>query len=189
MSNKTRMVYTIVDQVLECNGSDSYTTAGSLIVNRLQGLDLGCRLLLPSCVSALFGCVCVCVCVDTMDKAVKDEKASRAKALKPAAPRKKVAKREKKPVSKAFQVDFNQLSIASLKRYKKHFKLQAEKEKTGATKQTQSRQPNKPELVQLVNKHFKEFQVNRGEQIPIFCYIVKHGGNKIDMMRKGKDGP
>lgn len=122
-----------------------------------------------------------------MEKATKEDKAARGKATKAAAPRKKSTKRTKVPSasnSKSHQIDFSQLSIASLKRYKKHFKLQADKEKT--QKQPQTRQINKPELVQLVTKHFKDSQVQRGDQIPIFCYIVKNGGNKIDQSAAGQ---
>merc|ERR1712032_1384815 len=63
-------------------------------------------------------------------------------------------------------IDFNVLNLASLRRYKKYYKLQ--------TRQTQH---SKGELVQLVAKHFKNRPVMNTEEIPIFLWVVKHGGN------------
>lgn len=66
------------------------------------------------------------------------------------------------------EVDFLQLQMNTLKRYKKFYKV--------------STRPgmNKAQLADTISKHFKTIPIKDKEVIDYFIYMVKTNGNKID---------
>eukprot|EP00126_Sphaerothecum_destruens_P008166 Sdes_comp20111_c0_seq1m13133 len=65
-------------------------------------------------------------------------------------------------------VDFNQLHVTALKRYKRHYKLPTR------------HNLNKSDLVDAIVKHFYAQPVSEMESVSLFVYIVKNGLNKLD---------
>lgn len=72
------------------------------------------------------------------------------------------------------EVDFYQLPVNSLRRIKRHLKIQT---KPGA---------NKAQLAEMVTKEFKTIQVNEKETVTHFVYMVKNNKNKLDQ-KNGAD--
>lgn len=66
------------------------------------------------------------------------------------------------------EVDFYQLPVNSLRRIKRHLKIQT---RPGA---------NKAQLAEMITKQFKTIQVNEKEAITYFMYMVKNNKNKLD---------
>ncbi|XP_046978314.1 histone deacetylase complex subunit SAP30 homolog [Vanessa cardui] len=66
------------------------------------------------------------------------------------------------------EVDWVQLQVNTLKRYKKHYKVPT---KPGF---------NKNQLAEAIQKHFKSLPVNEKEIVTYFIYMVKTNGNKLD---------
>lgn len=66
------------------------------------------------------------------------------------------------------EVDWYQLQVNTLRRYKRHFKV--------------STRPglNKAQLADTIQKHFKSIPVNEKEIVTYFIYMVKTNGNKLD---------
>eukprot|EP00794_Sanderia_malayensis_P007390 gene7390-8210_t len=65
-------------------------------------------------------------------------------------------------------VDFAQLQISTLRRYRRHFKLQ---NKAGM---------NKSQLLETISRHFKSIPVPEKETITYFIYMVKTRKSKLD---------
>lgn len=65
-------------------------------------------------------------------------------------------------------IDWFQLQVNTLRRYKRHFKV--------ATRQGL----NKTQLAEVVQKHFKTLPVDEKEIVAYFIYMVKTHGNKLD---------
>ncbi|GAB6033256.1 sit4 protein phosphatase associated protein [Chamberlinius hualienensis] len=66
------------------------------------------------------------------------------------------------------EVDLYQLQVNTLRRYKRHYKVQ--------TKQGL----NKAQLADTLMKHFKTIQVNEKEAVTFFIYMVKNNKGKSD---------
>ncbi|XP_065058536.1 histone deacetylase complex subunit SAP30L-like isoform X2 [Rhopilema esculentum] len=82
-------------------------------------------------------------------------------------------KRKKSPHSEdenesADMVDFSSLQISTLRRYRRHFKLQ---NKAGM---------NKSQLLETISRHFKSIPVPEKETITYFIYMVKTHKSKLD---------
>jgi histone deacetylase complex subunit SAP30 len=67
-----------------------------------------------------------------------------------------------------FEVDFLQLQMNTLRRYKRHYKLQL---KPGT---------NKIQLVEAVSRHFKTIRVSEKKIVPLFISMVKSHKSKLD---------
>jgi histone deacetylase complex subunit SAP30 len=67
------------------------------------------------------------------------------------------------------EVDFLQLQMNTLRRYKRHYKLQL---KPGS---------NKIQLVEAVTKHFRTIRINEKKCIPLFISMVKSHKSKLDL--------
>ncbi|XP_067944043.1 histone deacetylase complex subunit SAP30L-like [Watersipora subatra] len=65
-------------------------------------------------------------------------------------------------------VNFLQMPVNTLRRYKRHYKLQT---KPGL---------NKNQLSEAVYRHFKSISVNEKEVLNYFMYMVKHKRSKLD---------
>lgn len=65
-------------------------------------------------------------------------------------------------------VDFSSLQISTLRRYRKHFKLQ---NKAGM---------NKSQLLETISRHFRSIPVPEKETITYFIYMVKTHKSKLD---------
>eukprot|EP00112_Aurelia_sp_Birch-Aquarium-sp1_P003103 Seg1347.1 transcript_id=Seg1347.1/GoldUCD/mRNA.D3Y31 product="Histone deacetylase complex subunit SAP30L" protein_id=Seg1347.1/GoldUCD/D3Y31 len=68
----------------------------------------------------------------------------------------------------ADMVDFSSLQISTLRRYRRHFKLQ---NKAGM---------NKSQLLETISRHFKSIPVPEKETITYFIYMVKTHKSKLD---------
>ncbi|OWR48150.1 sap30 [Danaus plexippus plexippus] len=66
------------------------------------------------------------------------------------------------------EVDWFQLQVNTLRRYKRHYKVPT---RPGL---------NKAQLVEAVQKHFKTLPVDEKEIVTYFIYMVKTKGNKLD---------
>ncbi|XP_064404987.1 histone deacetylase complex subunit SAP30L-like [Halichondria panicea] len=66
------------------------------------------------------------------------------------------------------EVDFLQLQMNTLRRYKRHYKLQL---KPGT---------NKIQLVEAISKHFRTVRVNEKKAVPLFISMVKSHKSKLD---------
>ncbi|XP_029431656.1 histone deacetylase complex subunit SAP30 isoform X2 [Rhinatrema bivittatum] len=66
------------------------------------------------------------------------------------------------------EVDLFQLQVNTLRRYKRHFKLQA---RPGL---------NKAQLVEIISCHFRTIPVNEKDTLTYFIYSVKNDKNKPD---------
>ncbi|XP_015376070.1 PREDICTED: histone deacetylase complex subunit SAP30 homolog [Diuraphis noxia] len=66
------------------------------------------------------------------------------------------------------EVDFSQLQMNTLRRYKKHFKV--------VTKPSL----NKAQMAETLLNHFKTISVNEKEALTFFIYTIKTNGNKLD---------
>lgn len=66
------------------------------------------------------------------------------------------------------EVDWCQLQVPTLRRYKRHYKVQT---RPGW---------NKAQLAEAIQKHFKSIPVDEKEIITYFIYMVKTNGNKLD---------
>ncbi|KAL5240411.1 hypothetical protein ACI65C_007821 [Semiaphis heraclei] len=66
------------------------------------------------------------------------------------------------------EVDFSQLQMNTLRRYKKHFKV--------VTKPSL----NKAQMAEALLNHFKTISVNEKEALTFFIYTIKTNGNKLD---------
>ncbi|XP_043917656.1 histone deacetylase complex subunit SAP30 [Protopterus annectens] len=66
------------------------------------------------------------------------------------------------------EVDLFQLQVNTLRRYKRHFKLQT---RPGL---------NKAQLVEIIGRHFRSIPVNEKETITYFIYSVKNDKNRPD---------
>ncbi|VVC91727.1 unnamed protein product [Leptidea sinapis] len=66
------------------------------------------------------------------------------------------------------EVDWFQLQVNTLRRYKKHFKIPT---RPGL---------NKAQLADAVQKHFKSLPVNEKDIVTYFIYMVKTNGNRLD---------
>ncbi|KAJ6668680.1 hypothetical protein lerEdw1_012163 [Lerista edwardsae] len=67
------------------------------------------------------------------------------------------------------EVDLFQLQVNTLRRYKRHFKLQT---KPGL---------NKAQLVEIIGCHFRTIPVNEKDTLTYFIYSVKNDKNKSDL--------
>jgi hypothetical protein len=65
-------------------------------------------------------------------------------------------------------VDLASLQVNALRRYKKHFHVQA---KPGL---------NKQQLAEVLHRHFRSIPVNEKEAITFFIYMIKCNKNKLD---------
>ncbi|CAB3373452.1 Hypothetical predicted protein [Cloeon dipterum] len=66
------------------------------------------------------------------------------------------------------EVDLSQLQVNTLRRYKRHFKLQTRPA------------PSKSQLAEILMNHFKTISVPEKEVTTFFIYTVKSNGNKLD---------
>ncbi|CAG0883992.1 unnamed protein product [Darwinula stevensoni] len=66
------------------------------------------------------------------------------------------------------EIDWLQLQLNTLRRYRKHYKLSA--------------QPglNKSQLTECIRKHFKNIPVSEKEVLTFFIYMIKTNRNKLD---------
>ncbi|MEE6460968.1 hypothetical protein FKM82_001156 [Ascaphus truei] len=71
------------------------------------------------------------------------------------------------------EVDLFQLQVNTLRRYKRHFKLQA---RPGL---------NKAQLVEIIGCHFRTIPVNEKDTLTYFIYSVKNDKNKPDHKSDG----
>ncbi|XP_009880327.1 PREDICTED: histone deacetylase complex subunit SAP30 [Charadrius vociferus] len=67
------------------------------------------------------------------------------------------------------EVDLYQLQVNTLRRYKRHFKLQT---RPGL---------NKAQLVEIIGCHFRTIPVNEKDTLTYFIYSVKNDKNKADL--------
>uniref|UniRef100_A0A8C6YZK4 Sin3A associated protein 30 n=1 Tax=Nothoprocta perdicaria TaxID=30464 RepID=A0A8C6YZK4_NOTPE len=67
------------------------------------------------------------------------------------------------------EVDLYQLQVNTLRRYKRHFKLQT---RPGL---------NKAQLVEIIGCHFRTIPVNEKDTLTYFIYSVKNDKNKSDL--------
>ncbi|XP_029815303.1 histone deacetylase complex subunit SAP30 [Manacus vitellinus] len=67
------------------------------------------------------------------------------------------------------EVDLYQLQVNTLRRYKRHFKLQT---RPGL---------NKAQLVEIIGGHFRTIPVNEKDTLTYFIYSVKNDKNKPDL--------
>ncbi|XP_028932862.1 LOW QUALITY PROTEIN: histone deacetylase complex subunit SAP30, partial [Ornithorhynchus anatinus] len=67
------------------------------------------------------------------------------------------------------EVDLYQLQVNTLRRYKRHFKLQT---RPGL---------NKAQLVEIIGCHFRSIPVNEKDTLTYFIYSVKNDKNKSDL--------
>ncbi|XP_025058195.1 histone deacetylase complex subunit SAP30 [Alligator sinensis] len=67
------------------------------------------------------------------------------------------------------EVDLYQLQVNTLRRYKRHFKLQT---RPGL---------NKAQLVEIIGCHFRTIPVNEKDTLTYFIYSVKNDKNKPDL--------
>uniref|UniRef100_A0A8C3L3K7 Sin3A associated protein 30 n=1 Tax=Chrysolophus pictus TaxID=9089 RepID=A0A8C3L3K7_CHRPC len=67
------------------------------------------------------------------------------------------------------EVDLYQLQVNTLRRYKRHFKLQT---RPGL---------NKAQLVEIIGCHFRTIPVNEKDTLAYFIYSVKNDKNKPDL--------
>eukprot|EP00040_Diaphanoeca_grandis_P023549 m.128312 g.128312 ORF g.128312 m.128312 type:complete len:116 (-) comp29325_c0_seq1:166-513(-) len=75
--------------------------------------------------------------------------------------------KRKKRIEQFPEVNFGTLHMNTLKRYKKHYKLNDET-------------TNKAELVDVVSNHFKLQEVIEMDSIMLFSHMIKHKMNKFD---------
>ncbi|VVC40293.1 Hypothetical protein CINCED_3A009038 [Cinara cedri] len=66
------------------------------------------------------------------------------------------------------EIDFAQLQMNTLRRYKKHYKV--------VTKPSL----NKAQMAETLFSHFKTIPVNEKEALTFFIYTIKTNGNKLD---------
>ncbi|XP_076351839.1 SIN3-associated polypeptide 30 [Tachypleus tridentatus] len=74
------------------------------------------------------------------------------------------------------EVDLYQLQVNTLRRYKRHYKIQT---RPGL---------NKAQLADALSRHFKTIQVVEKEAITFFIYMVKNNKNKLDQKNGADSG-
>eukprot|EP00053_Salpingoeca_punica_P011505 m.102440 g.102440 ORF g.102440 m.102440 type:complete len:108 (-) comp15689_c0_seq6:2016-2339(-) len=75
------------------------------------------------------------------------------------------------------QVNFGQLHMNTLKRYKRHYKLPQDT-------------PTKQELVEVVSNHFHAQEVQEMDTILLFIHMIRNNMNKFDQKSQaGAVGP
>uniref|UniRef100_A0A2K6MD21 SAP30 like n=3 Tax=Colobinae TaxID=9569 RepID=A0A2K6MD21_RHIBE len=70
-------------------------------------------------------------------------------------------------------VDLFQLQVNTLRRYKRHYKLQT---RPGF---------NKAQLAETVSRHFRNIPVNEKETLAYFIYMVKSNKSRLDQKSEG----
>ncbi|XP_005147232.1 histone deacetylase complex subunit SAP30L isoform X2 [Melopsittacus undulatus] len=70
-------------------------------------------------------------------------------------------------------VDLFQLQVNTLRRYKRHYKLQT---RPGL---------NKAQLAETVSRHFRNIPVNEKETLAYFIYMVKNNKSRLDQKSEG----
>lgn len=71
------------------------------------------------------------------------------------------------------EVDLFQLQVNTLRRYKRHYKLQT---RPGF---------NKAQLAETVSRHFRNIPVNEKETLAYFIYMVKSNKSRLDQKSEG----
>ncbi|MEY6403346.1 hypothetical protein WJF86_24095, partial [Salmonella enterica subsp. enterica serovar Corvallis] len=71
------------------------------------------------------------------------------------------------------EVDLFQLQVNTLRRYKRHYKLQT---RPGL---------NKAQLAETVSRHFRNIPVNEKETLTYFIYMVKSSKSRLDQKGDG----
>ncbi|XP_016349010.1 histone deacetylase complex subunit SAP30L-like, partial [Sinocyclocheilus anshuiensis] len=71
------------------------------------------------------------------------------------------------------QVDLFQLQVNTLRRYKRHYKIQT---RPGL---------NKAQLAETVSRHFRNIPVNEKETLTYFIYMVKSSKSRLDQKSDG----
>ncbi|XP_010283452.1 PREDICTED: histone deacetylase complex subunit SAP30L, partial [Phaethon lepturus] len=71
------------------------------------------------------------------------------------------------------EVDLFQLQVNTLRRYKRHYKLQT---RPGL---------NKAQLAETVSRHFRNIPVNEKETLAYFIYMVKNNKSRLDQKSEG----
>ncbi|XP_055458725.1 histone deacetylase complex subunit SAP30L isoform X2 [Psammomys obesus] len=71
------------------------------------------------------------------------------------------------------EVDLFQLQVNTLRRYKRHYKLQT---RPGF---------NKAQLAETVSRHFRNIPVNEKETLAYFIYMVKSNRSRLDQKSEG----
>uniref|UniRef100_A0A8C9W3B7 SAP30 like n=1 Tax=Scleropages formosus TaxID=113540 RepID=A0A8C9W3B7_SCLFO len=71
------------------------------------------------------------------------------------------------------EVDLFQLQVNTLRRYKRHYKLQT---RPGL---------NKAQLAETVSRHFRNIPVNEKETLTYFIYMVKSNKSRLDQKSEG----
>ncbi|XP_078122799.1 histone deacetylase complex subunit SAP30L [Sander vitreus] len=74
------------------------------------------------------------------------------------------------------EVDLFQLQVNTLRRYKRHYKLQT---RPGL---------NKAQLAETVSRHFRNIPVNEKETLTYFIYMVKSSKSRLDQKDGGGGG-
>jgi len=72
-------------------------------------------------------------------------------------------------------VDLFQLQVNTLRRYKKHFKIQS---RPGL---------NKAQLAELLSRHFKTIPVTEKETVTYFIYMIKAEKNRLDYPNRSNE--
>lgn len=67
-----------------------------------------------------------------------------------------------------YQVDFSQIQLNTLRRYKRHYKLQL---KPGSTK---------VQLIEAITNHFRTIRVSEKKIVPLFISMIKSHKSKLD---------
>ncbi|XP_051902381.1 histone deacetylase complex subunit SAP30L [Festucalex cinctus] len=75
------------------------------------------------------------------------------------------------------EVDLFQLQVNTLRRYKRHYKLQT---RPGL---------NKAQLAETVSRHFRNIPVNEKETLTYFIYMVKSSKSRLDQKGDGGSKP
>ncbi|XP_037355923.1 histone deacetylase complex subunit SAP30L isoform X2 [Talpa occidentalis] len=75
------------------------------------------------------------------------------------------------------EVDLFQLQVNTLRRYKRHYKLQT---RPGF---------NKAQLAETVSRHFRNIPVNEKETLAYFIYMVKSNKSRLDPKPEGGKQP
>uniref|UniRef100_A0A671KNY0 Histone deacetylase complex subunit SAP30L n=1 Tax=Sinocyclocheilus anshuiensis TaxID=1608454 RepID=A0A671KNY0_9TELE len=71
------------------------------------------------------------------------------------------------------EVDLFQLQVNTLRRYKRHYKIQT---RPGL---------NKAQLAETVSRHFRNIPVNEKETLTYFIYMVKSSKSRLDQKSDG----
>ncbi|XP_065885571.1 histone deacetylase complex subunit SAP30 homolog [Dysidea avara] len=82
--------------------------------------------------------------------------------------RRKDSEDEYELTSSEYQVDFSQIQLNTLRRYKRHYKLQL---RPGSTK---------VQLIEAISNHFRTIRVSEKKIVPLFISMVKSHKSKLD---------